>query len=180
MEFKYSTDYLIILILIVLGRYLGSNLSCQTRDMLDNNVICRQILLYFFILLAVLVASDKIYNLSSKFLTSFEIWFIILLFTKLNPYYILAVLILYTIAIIYQKRVYSSEQEKNKADMTVKSIKILIYFVLFSGFILSYSTVKKTKNFSHFKYFLGGYGCDDNYKQTCVTTNLVCTTNNSK
>lgn len=166
MDLNKTHDSFLFFILIILGRYLGTNIDCETRDVLNNNIIARQILLYFFILVAISFRVEKIDSIFSQIASATQIWFISLLFTKLDIYSMIGVLSLFTMAKLLEKKQFNSDDNKNMFEITesskgrvIKILRILSYFILFAGFTKSYLQKDKGDDFSHVKYVFGGYGC---------------------
>jgi len=166
MKFNDTHDSFLFFVIVILGRYLGSNISCETRDILNNNLFARQILLFLFIFVAMMLKVDKIDSVSQYFLNTVKIWLVALLFTKLNVYSMIGVLGIFSISKLLEKKTYDDDPKKNFLGISKKRAKEIIkihtrlaYFLVFASSAISYIVVDKNNLFSHLKYLFGGYGC---------------------
>lgn len=169
---KNSSSAFIFFILVILGRYLGTNIDCDTRKILNNNIFARQILLFLFILLALTARTNNIISVTNHILLTLQVWFMALLFTKLDVYSMIGILLLFSLTKLIEGIKIDDNKDDNKKennkmfkltsekrDKLINMIYILTYMLLFIGFSIGYIRKEKGDNFSHIKYIFGGYGC---------------------
>ena len=169
METYNLVKAIFLLILAVSGNFLAETLGCQTQNLLKNNQLVKQILIFFVIYFTLGLSSEKPVNPMKELKFAFTIWILYIMFTKTNLFFSLIVFTLFTINFIIQNYInyYQSLKNNNKKQLAHKLTKIhniintIIVILLIIGFIdyflKQYNDYKK--DWSFLKFIFGKTEC---------------------
>ena len=168
-----------LLILAICGNFVAETLGCKTQKLLSENMLAKNIINILVIYFAISFTSkNKKYSPLNIFIKSLLIWFIFLIFTKMNivftliAFLLLIILLLLKDYIEYYNYYLNNEKEEdkkkelmNKIDILYLIIKILIiiiFIIILIGFTLYFLKQYKehSKNFSYIIFLFGKNKCN--------------------
>jgi hypothetical protein len=163
-----------LLLLAVSGNFVGETLGCQTQYLMTNNMIVKQLIIYFLIYFTVDFTSQQNLHPVESFKKTTIIWVLYLLFTKMNITYtgiaaaiLVGIYISSDYATYYQTQIDDNIQDENNQEeldkyqnMQNNLLKGLVV-VIIVGF-LSYLSEKRQEygqNFNFITFLMGVPNC---------------------
>ena len=158
-----------LLILAVSGNFVAETLGCKTQQLLRENMIAKQIIIYSIIYFALEFTSEGTPYPIDLAKQSTIIWFIFLLFTKMSlTFTIISFVLLACVYIIQSFISYYRDQgeEKNKETiqkfLLLEKIAIIMVFITIPiGFLLYFMKQYKehSKSWSTINFIFGVTKC---------------------
>lgn len=158
-----------LLILAIAGGYTAETLGCRSRRLLGDNMLVKHVVSMFILYFSIGIFSKKQVHPHQTFKTTIAIYFLFILFSRMNIYFTISVfLLLASNYVIWNYIDYFKSQEddklKTKIDKLTKLQNNIFYILLILipiGFTLyareQYGAYKKT--WSTGKFLFGTKQC---------------------
>ena len=124
--------------------YFSKIFTCSVQNLLTKNILIKNILLLFFIYFTISFNNKDLISPYQKIKFSLQIWIFIILFSKMNKYYISIIFLL--LAIIYIINDFKNYYNYKIIDLYIQYISIIIFTLLISGIFNYYLNNKNNKN----------------------------------
>ena len=156
-----------LLILTISGNFLAETFSCSVRELLENNFVAKQILLFFIIYFTNTFNAGDEGNPFDKLKKTFVIYIFFVMFSKMDLFFtIVGFGILCAIYInndYYKFRLNQKKQVSGYYNILINSLRILLLLWTFTGFTIYFikQKSKHKKNFNLKTFFIGKKACDN-------------------
>ena len=156
-----------LIFLVLAGTYIKELLSCSVRELIDNNIMAKQFIVFLMIFFAVTYTNKNNINPTFLFAKAVGVYLFYLVFMKQIPFTFY--LILNGILILYVSDLYKKFEDQRKNNKNKKFLenmqKICLYLIILVaiiGFFLymekQYTDHKETFKFA--KFIFGTVKCD--------------------
>ena len=164
-----------LLFLAASGNFIGETFTCKLRELLSTNMVAKHILIIIILYFSINFSNkeDTEHPIENLY-TTLKIYLLFILFSKMNIYFTIFILLLLAIVYALEKYVtyirYNKKDNKDKGEeklienliLLSDSLIIFIILCILLGFTLylhqQYSDHKK--NWSIFKFIFGSIKCD--------------------
>ena len=156
-----------LIFLVLAGTYIKELLSCSVRELIDNNIMAKQFIVFLIIFFATTYTNKDNINPTFLFAKAVGVYLFYLVFMKQIPFTFY--LILNGILILYVSNIYKKFEDKRNNKKNKKFLenmqKICVYFVVVVtviGFFLYLEKqyVDHGESFSFKKFLFGALKCD--------------------
>lgn len=171
MSVTSSNNYnaLILIVLLVLGRFISKSIRCETKSQLTNNIWVRNAVIYTFIVMSLSIRQKNIKSILSQLLFGITVLMFALMFVKLNAEIMLLVLVLLCAGTLLNKTVEFDHTDddddtwyhinRKTRKNIVKGLRLSAFITLFLGFSHTLYKERKNPDFNLVKYVFGGESC---------------------
>lgn len=156
-----------LIFLVLAGTYIKELLSCSVRELIDNNIMAKQFIVFLIVFFATTYTNKDNTNPTFLFAKAVGVYLFYLVFMKQIPFTFY--LILNGILILYVSDIYKKFEDKRNNKKNKKFLenmqKICLYFVIIIAIIGFFLYMEKQytdhgDNFYLKKFLFGALKCD--------------------
>ena len=156
-----------LIFLVLAGTYIKELLSCSVKELIDNNIMAKQFIVFLMIFFATTYTNKDNINPTHLFFKSIGVYIFYLIFMKQVPFSFY--LILNGILILYVSDLYKNYEEKRKNTKNKQFLenmqKICLYLIILVAIIGFLLYMEKqyhdhNENFKFAKFIFGAVKCN--------------------
>ena len=170
-EISNVTKGLFLIFLAITANFIGETMSCSFQTFLSNNMIAKQVVVYFLIYFTLNYSAKDANSPLRQMSMSVAIYVFYVMLTK-TPFNItVAVCIALATMLVIQncKAYYEKQKDKDKVVLLDSANKLIAYAIIATtviGFVMYYLKQRRDKgsSFSSTKFIFGVTKCDGSGK----------------
>ena len=146
-----------VLLITLSTSFITETFNCQVRKLFRNNMFLKHLVIFMLIFVSSDVFSEEIISPLEQFVSSFKLWILFLLISKMNIYYTTIIFIIFIFIYILNQYNEYYKPINNNIEIIINQLVNIILILILIGFSSYFLKQKKFyKNKFKFYYFIFG------------------------
>lgn len=146
-----------VLLITLSASFITETFNCQVRKIFKSNMFLKQLAIFMLIFITADVFNDELISPFEQFISSFKLWILFLLISKMDIYFTFLIFIIFIIIYVLNQYNDYYKPDNNNIEIIINRLVNITIIIILIGFTQYYL---KQKNFykKRFKFYYFIFG----------------------